>query len=358
MRKNYFIVFISVIGYLAPGWVRAQASHYRDAASSLYQNIQEYFYRPEINYYRELPDRHPENHKVAFLWSMGALWQADNELENAGIMFSVLKKDMPVIEKYFDVAPPAPGYDSYPAEFGKEDRYYDDNQWLGLTAADAFVRTKDSLYLRFAERIYRFMMTGCDTVYGGGIYWKEGDKSTKNTCSNGPGIILALKLYKITKDRQYLNTALSLYKWVNFHLQDHDGLYFDNINVATGTIGRHKFSYNTGTMLESNVYLYDCTRSKKYLTEAVRIANASQRYFYGGGKFRDDYWFNAVMLRAYQSLLHFHNDHQYIAAFITCTDNALADDQHANGLMGKEKAQNLVAQSGMLEILARLAIIK
>lgn len=358
MRKNCLIIFSGIIGCLAAGTLHAQSNRYSDAARSLYQNILQYFYRPEVNYYRELPDTRPENRKVAFLWSMGALWQADNELESAGIAFGVLKKDIPVIEKYFDPAPPAPGYDSYPSEFGKEDRYYDDNQWLGLTAADAFARTKDTFYLHFAQRIYRFMMTGYDTVYGGGLYWKEGDKKTKNTCSNGPGIVLALKLYKATKDRQYLNTALMLYKWVNRHLQDSDGLYFDNINVATGAIGRYKFSYNTGTMLESNVYLYNCTHNKKYLTEAIRIAEASQKYFYGSGKFRDDYWFNAVMLRAYQSLLRFHNDHKYIDAFKTCTDNALAANQNASGLMGKEKPLNLVPQGGMLEILARLAAIK
>lgn len=358
MQKRFSIIFSAMLGCLAAATAHAQNNRYSDAARSLYRNIQQYFYRPDINYYRELPGTRPGNHKVAFLWSMGALWQADNELEKANIVSSGLKKDIPVIEKYFDPAPPAPGYDSYPSEFGREDRYYDDNQWLGLTAIDAFIRTKDTFYLHFAQRIYRFMMTGYDTVYDGGLYWKEGDKHTKNTCSNGPGIVLALKLYKATKDKQYLDTALMLYKWVNLHLQDRDGLYFDNINVVTGAIGRHKFSYNSGTMLESNVYLYDCTHSKKYLKEAIRIAGASEKYFYGEGKFRDDYWFNAVMLRAYQSLLRFHNDHQYIDAFKSCTDNALADNQNANGLMGKEKPLNLVPQGGMLEILARLAVIK
>lgn len=358
MQKRFPIIFSLMITFLSAAPAHAQTKNYSSVARSLYQVIQQYFYRPDIHYYRELPDTGRENRKVAFLWSMGALWQADNELENATIEPTALKKDIPIIEKYFDPAQPAPGYDSYPSEFGREDRYYDDNQWLGLTAIDAFTRTKDSFYLHFARRIYRFMMTGYDTVSGGGLYWKEGDKGTKNTCSNGPGIVLALKLYKATRDKQYLDAALMLYKWVNHRLQDSDGLYFDNINVVTGAIGRHKFSYNTGTMLESNVYLYDCTHSKKYLTEAIRIAEASQRYFYGDGKFRDDYWFNAVMLRAYQSLLRFHNDHKYINAFKTCTDDALATNRNANGLMGKEKALNLVPQGGMLEILARLAVLK
>ncbi|ANI90069.1 hypothetical protein A9P82_12710 [Arachidicoccus ginsenosidimutans] len=357
MKKHIFFIFLLFAGY-SQNVVNAQAHKYDNAARALEQKIQQYFYRPDINYYRELPDTNSNNHKVAFLWSMGALWQADNEMENAGIAAGLLKKDIIVIEKYFDAAPPAQGYDSYPSEFGKEDRYYDDNQWLGLTAIDAYFRTKDKFYLDFGEKIYRFMMTGYDTVSGGGLYWKEGDKTTKNTCSNGPGIVLALKLYKATHNKNYLDTALILYKWVNKHLQISDGLYYDNLNVQTGKVATWQFSYNTGTMLQSNILLYDITKNKKYLKEANRIALAAKDYFYGSGKFRDDYWFNAVLLRAYQQLLDFNPDKQYINAFKACLDNALQTNQNANGLMGKEKLLNLVGQGGMLEILARFAAME
>src|SRR5207237_2956636 len=129
--------------------------------------------------------------------------------------------------------------------------------------------------------IYKYMMTGFDTASGGGLYWQENKKATKNTCSNGPGIILALQLYRATKNKKYLDTAKLLYTWVNDKLKAPNGLYYDNINVKTGRISRQMYSYNTGTMLQSNVYLYELTGEEQYLKEAVSIADSALVYFNG-----------------------------------------------------------------------------
>ncbi len=109
------------------------------------------------------------------------------------------------------------------------------------------------------------MMTGYDTIAGGGLYWKEGDKTTKNTCSNGPGILLALQLYIITNQHVYLDTALILYNWVNAHLQSPAGVYYDNIKIPSLKIDSAVYTYNTGTMLQANVLLYNITKETQYL---------------------------------------------------------------------------------------------
>jgi hypothetical protein len=46
------------------------------------------------------------------------------------------------------------------------------------------------------------MMTGFDTVSGSRLYWKEKDYTTKNTCSNGPEILVALQVYNATAKKQ------------------------------------------------------------------------------------------------------------------------------------------------------------
>jgi predicted alpha-1,6-mannanase (GH76 family) len=71
------------------------------------------------------------------------------------------------------------------------------------------------------------MMNGFDTLSGGGLYWEEDHKTSKNTCSNGPAILILLQLYNITKEKPYLDTALLLYNWVNKYLQASNGLYYD-----------------------------------------------------------------------------------------------------------------------------------
>lgn len=354
MPARLLIGFLIVPGLFHPLFAQI---NYDSAAAALHRAIQLHFYQEKTNDYRELSDGRPDN-KTAYLWSMGALWQADNELEAVGIGEGLMEKDLSVIQEYEDTALPSAGYAASPFEPGKKDRFYDDNQWLGIAAIDAFRRTKDILYLNMAKRIYRFMMTGLDSVCGGGIYWNEADKATKNTCSNGPGIVLSLKLYLATKNKNYRDTALLLYHWVNSHLRAPDGLYYDNINVHTGKITKWQFSYNAGTMLESNVLLFSVTNNKMYLKEARKIASAAKKYFYGKGIFKDNYWFNAVMLRAYRQLFRIDPDRQYLQAFQRCLDHALHQDMGTDGLVGKSKTLNLVAQSGMLEMLAGFAGIK
>jgi len=201
------------------------------------------------------------------------------------------------------------------------------------------------------------MMTGYDTVLGGGIYWKETSRSTKNTCSNGPGVIVALQMYQATKDRSYLDTGLEIFNWTNEKLKTPSGLFYDNISTKDGSISKAIFSYNTGTMLQSNIYLYECTGDKKYLNAATSIADSSLVFFYGNNRFRDSYWFNAVLLRGYQHLLKYNKDTRYIIGFKKCLDYALQNEKNENELFinGRGSVRNLVEHGGMLEILARFA---
>ncbi|MES1250081.1 MAG: glycoside hydrolase family 76 protein, partial [Chitinophaga rupis] len=299
---------------------------YRKDFISLYRAVQRQFYDSASGFYKDFEEPAPKN-GYSYCWPLCGLLQAFNEAEAAGIKaggrapgegisranddrLRIVGSNQPTVQPITALldryksnkppmldpgGPPVPGYDSYIVQFGGGDRFYDDNQWLGLAWMDAWFRKRSPSLLERGKLIYRFMMKGYDTVAGGGLYWEEGKSSSKNTCSNGPGIVLALQLYKATQEKKYLDTALLLYHWVDAHLRDTtDGLYFDNIRTRDHRIGRKKFSYNTGTMLQSNVYLYELTKEPVYLRRAKAIADSAARYFYGSGKFRDGYWFNAV----------------------------------------------------------------
>ncbi|HWK02131.1 MAG TPA: glycoside hydrolase family 76 protein [Puia sp.] len=380
-RRTLLLVitlFWTLASVAQPAAPAADKYDYRKVFMDLYRAVQERYYDSASGYYRDHEEPAPK-YGYAYCWPLCGLLQAYNEAEAAGIGATNAAAASPaspaspavpsvhrittLLDKYSSNKPPMsdspgaliPGYDSYIVEFGGGNRFYDDNQWLGLAWMDAWFRTKEPALLARGKLIYRFMMTGYDTVAGGGLYWEEGKKTTKNTCSNGPGIVLALQLYKATKERKYLDTALLLYHWVDTHLRDSDGLYFDNIRTRDGRIGKAKFSYNTGTMLQANVYLYELTGQRAYLQRATAIADTATRYFYGSGKFRDGYWFNAVLLRGYQKLLKFNKNPAYGEAFKRCLDDALAYDKSPTGVMGSGKEQLLVNQAGMLEMLARVA---
>ena len=391
----------------------SEARNYRKAFIDLYQAVQREFYDSARGLYRDFEQPAPK-YGYAYCWPLCGLLQAFNEAEAAGISADLssdskvsgssqppggsqasagsqltgtlefgppsVRRITALLDWYKSDKPPMAGgnpslrpdpslqsdpskpalvwgYDSYLVQFGGGNRFYDDNQWLGLAWMDAWFRTKEPVLLERGKLIYRFMMTGYDTATGGGLYWEEGKSISKNTCSNGPGIVLALQLYKATKEQKYLDTALLLYHWVDAHLRDSDGLYFDNIRLRDQRIGKAKYSYNTGTMLQANVYLYELTGERAWLQRATAIADSATRYFYGAGKFRDGYWFNAVLLRGLEELLKFDSNPAYLQAFRKCLDESLDHDLAPSGLMGARKQQLLVNQAGMLEMLARMVRI-
>ncbi|MDB5246703.1 MAG: glycoside hydrolase family 76 [Segetibacter sp.] len=332
--------------------------YFKKEMTALRSAIQKNFYDSAAGYYKEVVTPEKNHNPYSYLWPICAMYQAANEIEKIEPGVNLLQPMLTIIRDYYDPAPPRPGYASYIMKLKGGDRFYDDNQWLGITSMDAYTRKKNKTHLNIGKEIYDYMMTGFDTVLNGGIYWQENKKISKNTCSNGPGIILALQLYKATKDKAYLDTALLLYTWMNENLKSPKGLYYDNINIKNKRIGKAQYSYNTGTMLQSNVYLYECTGDKKYLKEATAIADSSLSFFYGNNKFRDNYWFNAVLLRGYQHLLQHNKDVKYILGFKKCLNPVLQNEKNEQGLFGKGKVLDLVAHAGMLEILARFALLE
>lgn len=155
------------------------------------------------------------------------------------------------------------------------DRYYDDNEWMVIALAGAYEDNHNIQTLRWAEDTFKFVLSGMDDQLGGGIYWHEQKKDSKNTCSNAPAIVGALKLYQITRRKKYLDIAQQLYTWVNARLQDPSGLYYDNIKL-NGTVEKTEWSYNSALMIRANVLFYAVTNQDSYLKEAERIATASE----------------------------------------------------------------------------------
>lgn len=329
-------------------------------AGLLQAAVDKHLYEPRTGLYIQTSDPAKNHNPHADLWGLCALVQAANEMERLHPGKAYLKPVVRAIDQYYDPIPPAPGYASYVVKERREDRYYDDNQWIGIAYLDAFARTRQQQYLEKGAEIYRFMMTGYDTVSGGGLYWKEGDKTTKNTCSNGPGILLALQLYEATHRKSYLDTALLLYHWTNKHLRNANGVFWDAIKPQENNrIDSATYTYNSGTMLEANVKLYRITKQSQYLKEAQQIAAGTLQRFYRDGRFHSSYWFNAVLLRGYLALYREDKDRRYVDAMQAYADKVWEDDRDAgSNMLGKRPEKELLGQAGMIEIYARLAVVK
>ncbi|MBC8107352.1 MAG: hypothetical protein H7Z14_12235 [Anaerolineae bacterium] len=197
------------------------------------------------------------------------------------------------------------GYDASSGNTGALDRYYDDNAWLVLGLVEAYRVTKDPADLRRAEATLRFTLSGEDDTLGGGIWWHEINRKSKNTCSTGPAIVACLAVDSITGKPDHLKTASRLHDWTDANLRDNvgDGLYFDNLNLDR-TLGQAKWSYNTALMIRAKCMLFDATREQKYLDDAEHLATAAKKHWANNdtGVIADDSQFAHLLAEAFLEL--------------------------------------------------------
>ena len=318
--------------------------------------------------------------QFSYLWpysgtfsAVNALFEATHDKKYKKLLDS---RVLPGLEEYFDTQRVPNAYSSYIRTAPASDRFYNDNVWLGIDFTDTYQMTQEQKYLDKAQLIWKFIESGTDSILGGGIYWCEQKKESKNTCSNAPGSVLALKLFKATNDSSYFEKGKKLYEWTQRNLQDSaDYLYFDNIRLD-GKIGKAKFAYNSGQMMQSAALLYQLTKNPIYLKGAQNIAKECFNYFFtdftpatNEEAFRmlkkGDIWFTAVMLRGFIELYQIDKDKTYINAFNKSLSYAWDNARDEKGLFNtdltgnnKDQKKWLLTQAAMVEMYSRLAMIQ
>ena len=317
--------------------------------------------------------------EYSYLWPYSGTFSAVNALlESTGnkkYKKLLENKVLPGLEEYFDTRREPFAYSSYISSQPLSDRFYDDNVWLGIDFTDSYRMTGKQAYLEKAKLIWKFILSGKDDVLGGGIYWCEQKKESKNTCSNAPGAVFALKLFQATQDDAYLKQGKDLYEWTKKNLEDpKDHLYFDNI-ALNKKIGRAKFAYNSGQMMQAATLLYQLTGRSHFLKDAQNIAKACYNYFFinfipeEGEPFKllkkGDVWFTAVMLRGFIELYQTDHNKTYINSFNQNMDYAWEHVRDEKGLFDidfsgrtHDDRKWLLTQAAMVEMYARLAAIK
>ena len=293
---------------------------------------------------KEIPNQY------SYLWPYSGMFSAVNALLSVtgDKSYKTLldNKVLPGLEEYLDTSRNPTGYASYISTAPQSDRFYDDNIWLGIDFTDAYLNTKEEKYLKKAQLIWKFVESGADDKLGGGIYWCEQKKISKNTCSNAPASVFALKMFKATQDSSYLIKGRKLYEWTKKRLQDPtDYLYFDNI-FLDGKIDKSKYAYNSGQMMQAAILLYQFTGYRSFLKDAQNIAEACYNYFFinfvpeEGEAFKllkkGDVWFTAIMLRGFIELYLIDHNEKYINSFNRNMDYAWGHVRDKKGLFDTE----------------------
>lgn len=213
---------------------------------------------------------------ISFNWGAGVQLSAFAAAARADPAYrDRLRRYLTAMDEYWYVdANGLGGYNAVARHTG--DRYYDDNAWVVLGLVEAYEILGDEKLLKRAEETLNFVLSGEDDKLGGGIYWHEPSRKSKNTCSNGPTATAAVRLWQHTKNPAHLATARRLYDWTRKTFQDSDGLFLDSLNLE-GKLDRTKWSYNTALMIRAACLLHEATRERGYLDEARRMAAAAEK---------------------------------------------------------------------------------
>ncbi len=162
-------------------------------------------------------------------------------------------------------------------------KYYDDNDWIGIEMVRLYRETHEASALGTAEGIMAFEMAGWQTsptlACPGGIPFANTlENNQRNTVTTAPAAELAVQLYGITHNLQYLQFAEMAYEWVRDCLMKPANLYADHIG-RHGTIEPMLWSYNQGSMIGAGTLLYEATHNAAYLYQARQTAKAALAYF-------------------------------------------------------------------------------
>ena len=315
--------------------------------------------------------------EVSFLWPYSgiisgtiSLYETTNDKKYLTLLQEQL---LPGLDSYWDTTREPYSYQSYPMFAGHSDRFYDDNVWIALDFCTLYELTQDKQYLDRAEELYKFIYSGWNDELGGGIFWCEQKRQSKNTCSNAPGAVLGMRLFEATNDESYLEKAIETYAWTKDNLLDkEDGVYWDNVSLS-GRVDKTKYTYNSGQMIEAGVLLYNHTNNDEYLTDAQKTALGTHKFFtkevetVDGEKlfYPNSPWFNVILFRGLKALYLVDNNAEYIN---TMKENAYYAWNHtrdSNGLLGhkwnernEKEYKWLLDNNSMIELFSQFASLK
>lgn len=176
-------------------------------------------------------------------------------------------------------------YHGFIKNYGEEwsgNTYNDDIMWMTIGCARAYELTGESYYKEQAEHHFNlvFERAWSDDL-GGGLFWRT-DHMCKNACINGPAVIAACLLYRITENADYMEKALMIYNWELDTLYCENGAVYDNIDME-GNYNKWASTYNQGTFIGASHLLYQLTGEDEYLNYAVSAADYTMNEMFHQG---------------------------------------------------------------------------
>jgi hypothetical protein len=239
--------------------------------------------------------------KVAFNWPAGVMLSALAAGAKVEPKYKPwLREYADACEAYWNREGPVAGYSVLPNQ-KPSDRFYDDNAWMCLALIETSEVLGDQKYLKRAEATFKYVWSGWDTELGGGIYWREREKKSKNCCSNAPSAVAAFRLAQETRNYELLRKAenIAAFTWSNFY-DPEASLLSDNKSLS-GKLDKTKWSYNTALMMRYHMEQANASshmEAHRCFQVAKMLATAAIGHWMKGDTIADDAAFSHLLFEA------------------------------------------------------------
>ena len=339
MKPLFFRTALALLTAVSP--LSGQTSPYLEKAAEVSVSIQEKFWdRKSDLYAAKAGGKEPD-----LIWGSGVMFSSLVAAARHDKRYRPIMRDFfEAMDAYWDVKVKIPGYEPARTQ-GGGDKYYDDNAWMVLTFLEAYEITKESKYLKRAEETLEFVVSGWDEEAGGGIWWHEKHKDgDKNTCVNAPAALGCFRLARFLKEAEAARwnaEGEKIVVWTVKTLQGENGLFWDNIDVASGQINKGQLTYNSGLMLRNFLSLHTRTGKAFYLDEALRMGKAAEGLLDHQTKiYRDPIKWAHLMVEADLELYRHTGEDRYLQRAIRTAEGHYAEWK-------KSPAPDLITQASL-----------
>ncbi|TID14835.1 hypothetical protein CANINC_004506 [Pichia inconspicua] len=173
----------------------------------------------------------------------------------------------------------------------------DDQAFWGLAAMEAAERNFTNPppdqpgWIALVQAVYNTMWSRWDNANcGGGLRWQifqwNSGYDYKNTISNSCLFTLAARLARYTGNDTYVDTAETVWDWLEQirFIQDGTNGYqiYDGANIGNNncsTLHAQFWTYNYGLLLAGSAYLYNYTNDEKWLTRVSEVYKGIESTF-------------------------------------------------------------------------------
>ncbi len=256
-----------------------------------FQEMQRYYYLLGSGLYKGEP--------FSYLWSFSQAMAATVSMANIPKLGSVMQRELKArvvgLRSYLDTNNSGAVEGTYTSTLAAYDgttapptgpggaKYYDDNDWVGIELVRMYKLTHEPALLGSAEGIMAFEIAGWQASpqlgCAGGLPFSNAiENNERNTITTAPAAELAVQLYRLTGQSEYLQFATQAYEWVRLCLSEPGNLYGDHLN-RRGQLEPRLWSYTQGAMIGAGALLYQATGNGAYLYEARQTAAAALAYF-------------------------------------------------------------------------------